>query len=275
MSTTVELKNFQTRWSEISEPKPTLEPAPIHYLAPKTTTYYRSKAFVSQVGVNPLAAAASPLFFLIEKIKSLQDAPDIDKLHDDLSHEIKAFEHLAQARNYPSYVISAASFALCLWIDETVLNTAWGEHSGWQRKKLVPNNEIPHENPFFALLNRCLQNPTLYTDLLELFYLCMSFGLQGDFRQENNGQYKLTEIRDQLFDTLCQQRDQFCRQLTIDAALVTAVTQTSLLKLLLRPILTALTLATLVGSYFILDAKLAAQFSTLAMPLTSSTATIN
>lgn len=269
-TTTLELTPLQSRWNDPGEAKTLLEPTPISYLAPQAKTYYRSKAFISNIGINPLTAASAPLFFLVEQIKSFTTCPDITQLHEDLMHEIKAFEHQAQARNYPTYVTLAAQHALSLWIDETILNTAWGKNSRWEHYKLAKTGDLPQDNPFFLLLSRCLQNPTLYIDLLELFYLCLSFGFQGDYRHHPEGLLKLAQIREQLFDTIDKQRDQVSKQLEINTTLQTTAVSAS--RCLWRPIFALLTLAGILGSYFILDAQLAASFSNMHSPVVSTTA---
>ena len=52
----------------------------IHKLAP----YYRSRAFASKVGINPLVTASSPIFFLVEKFQKAAIVPNLDALHEDL-----------------------------------------------------------------------------------------------------------------------------------------------------------------------------------------------
>ncbi len=271
MTTATESPHFQMHWSELGDATFAPSEAPMNYLAPKTQTYYRSKAFVSQVGINPLVAASSSLFFLVEKIKSLREAPDIEKLHADLLHEVRAFEHQAQMRNYRAAVIYAARYALCLWIDEVILNLPWGQASGWTDLQLVDTNETTQANPFFVLLNRCLQDPATHIDMLELLYLCLSFGLQGDYRHSDNGQWQLIEIRDHLFETICQQRDQFPKQLEINTD-TQVVPLTFPWQALARPLLAVGTLLAIIGSYMVLDAQLAASFSTAThVPVTATT----
>src|SRR5205823_5465266 len=144
----------------------------------RSETYYRSKAFVSQIGINPLVAASAPLFFLIEQIKALKQIPDINKLHENPLHEINAFENQAQSYEYRAYIIHTARYVLCLWIDQTVLQTTWGEKCGWEKIQLADLAESEQDNPFYSLLNRCIKEPAIYIDLLELFYLCLSLGFQ-------------------------------------------------------------------------------------------------
>lgn len=233
-TTTVETNpHFQFRWSDISETKFALEESTPNLPVPKTLTYYRSKAFVSQAGINPLIAASAPLFFLIEKIQALNKAPDIEKLHDDLIHEINAFEHQAGISGYRAYVVLAARYVLCSWVDQTVLASNWEEidRELWERLRLTDAHETEKESPFFLLINRCLQEPNIYIDLLELFYLCLSLGFVGNITSVESSKTKITETRDYLFETILRQREGYSKSLEI----AVAVQQSTLQRTFVRP----------------------------------------
>jgi type VI secretion system protein ImpK len=218
MNASVETKtHFQSRWSDIIEPKFVTEESAFNFLIPKTTTFYRSRAFVSQIGINPLIAASAPLFFLIETIQALDTAPDIKKLHSDLVHEINAFEHQAGMKGYRPYVVLAARYALCSWIDQIVLNTSWGDQQNklWEKLRLTDAKESEQESPFFLLINRCLQEPSIYIDLLELFYLCLSLGFMGNKIALDTNKTKIAETRDYLFEIISRQREGYSKRLEI------------------------------------------------------------
>lgn len=258
MSTTADIKYFQSRWSELVDAKPTTEDIPFNFLVPKIETYYRSKAFVSQVGINALIAASAPLFFLIEKIQALHQPPDLDKLRDDLIHEINAFEHQAQAQGYGSYMILAARYILCRWVDQTVLNKAWGENYQWRKIQLPDNHEPEQDNSFYLLINRCLQEPAVYIDLLELFYLCLSLGFQQSIHTTLEANYTRpteTAVRDCLFEVISKQRERFSKQLEIHTP-IKNIQKSLSSRFLLRPGMAILALLFLVGSYLGLNARL-------------------
>jgi type VI secretion system protein ImpK len=203
----------------IIDPVPTTgkEEAPFHFLAPKTATYYRSKAFVSQVNINPLIAASAPLFFLIETIQSLDTPPDIKKLHSDLTHELNAFVHQAIAYEYHMDIILAARYVMSLWIDQIILNTAWGKQSIWKNIKLTDTQiDADKNSPFFLLLKHCLQEPARYLCLLELFYLCLSLGfVDHGVVTESNHTNMVVHTRDYLFETIIKQREGYSKRLEV------------------------------------------------------------
>jgi len=102
-----------------------------------THSYYRSKLFTAETDLNSLIAAAAPLFSLIGFITTLPTRPDINQLHQDLCHEIKSFEHLAQQQGYRSQLILAARYCLCALIDEVIQTSPWGETSTWSIQNLL------------------------------------------------------------------------------------------------------------------------------------------
>lgn len=184
---------------------------------PKTAAYYRSKAFVSTIGVNPLIAAAAPLFFLVEKIQNLTTTPNLTQLRTDLLHEVKAFETQAQQHGYRSKMLIAARYVLCTWVDELISRTTWGRDLTWQLQTLVeqPTADIKENRSFFLVLNHCLQDPSTYVDLLELLYLCLSLGFEGEYRYLERGYILLAELRDNLYHTIQRHRGEASKQLEI------------------------------------------------------------
>lgn len=254
-TTTINNKSFQSLWNEIIDPKLPTEETSSNFLVPKVATYYRSKAFVSQVGINPLIAASAPLFFLIEKIHSLDTAPDIEKLYEDLIHEINAFEHQAAANGYRPYVILAARYVMCLWIDQTILKTSWGAHSQWQKISISDTHETEKDSPFFLLINRCLQEPDIYIDLLELFYLCLSLGFVENSISLKLNSTKITQTRDYLFEIISKKREEYSKHLEIDN-LAKETHKKFSLQAFIRPSMLIFSAILLITTYFTLNTHL-------------------
>ncbi len=254
MNTAVDIKHSPLRWNDLIELKPLLDEGAMNFPLHASETYYRSRAFVSQIGINPLIAASAPLFFLIEQIRHLKNTPDIHKLHQDFMHEVQAFEHQAQSHDYKSYIIMAARYVLCIWIDQTILNTAWGEKSGWKKIRLTDISESEEENPFYLLLNRCIKEPAIYIDLLELFYVCLSLGFEAT-RKTNSSEansFRLTETRDHLFEMIQRQKKHCPTQLEIDTT--EKIHKSSFtIKSLLKPSLFILTCLFLTGIYLVMS----------------------
>lgn len=229
----------------------------VNSLIQRVQPYYRSKAFVSQIGINSLIAAAAPVFFLIEKFQQANIVSDLETLRDDLLHEIKAFENHAQTRAYKSQTILIARYILSLWVDEMILNTAWGKNGGWKNLLLSTDNKrSASEKSFFALLEHCLQDTPTHIDLLELFYLCLSLGFEGEYKHMERSHLLLSELRDNLYHRIQHQRGEISKQLEITMQ----QEKTSSQKRSLKPILAAsssfILLVAVIGGYFFMNNQL-------------------
>lgn len=178
---------------------------------------YQSKLFNVNAVVNPLIAAAAPLLSFASRIAQLNTAPDLHQLLDDLHYEITVFENKAFRCGYLSQTILAARYLLCSLLDEQVLLTHWGKHSSWREHNclLTFQREAWGGERFFLILERASEDPTVYIDLLELGYLCLSLGYIGKYVTHK---YQLTELNtftENLYELTRQHRGEFSRRLLI------------------------------------------------------------
>jgi len=97
---------------------------------------------------------------------------------------------------------------LCTVLDEAVLNTPWGNNSGWAQQSLLSlfHKEVSGGERFFDLLKSLAQNPAKNRNLLELMYLCLALGFEGRYRIIENGKNKLISIREWLYQILQKER---------------------------------------------------------------------
>jgi len=178
---------------------------------------YQSKLFHVNHVVNPLVAAAAPLLAVATQLQELCEVPNFKILHDELVHEVRAFENNAYTRGYRAQMILAARYLLCALIDETILTQEWGKESKWQQKNLLMafQKEQLDDERCFVILNHALEDPAVYLDLLELGYLCLSLGFQGKYRHTKDGHLELVMFIDDLYYLIRRQRGEFSRQLLI------------------------------------------------------------
>ena len=59
---------------------------------------------------------------------------------------------------------------------------------------------------FFQLLAQMRQNPGLYLPVIELMYLCMSLGFQGQYRLSPRGPAELDRLREETYAVIVRQR---------------------------------------------------------------------
>ena len=184
------------------------------------SAYYRSQLFSIHNHINPLVSAAAPLISTATALKQLATPPDTLQLYRDLCHEMKAFENKAQGHQYRPHLLLAARYVLCAFIDETILSTQWGNRSEWHSQNLL--NTFQREpwggERFFVILERSCEDPSTHIDLLELMYLCLSLGFEGKYQHIDHPQHKISEIIDDLYEIIQQQRGETNRKLFLQTA---------------------------------------------------------
>jgi len=185
--------------------------------------YYRSKLFTAYSDINPIVCAAAPLLSLAIRIHDLTVAPDLAQLHQDICHEIKAYEHQAQLQKYHSHIILAGRYALCSLLDETINSATWCPQGAWAKHNLLITF---HREPwggerFFTLLERSLEDPHIHIDIIELMYICLSIGYQGKFLKSPNGTEQHLNIRDQVYQSIRHHRGEFSKNLLAQAQTTT------------------------------------------------------
>lgn len=173
-------------------------------------------AGAGSAGTNPLIAAASPLLFRASAIRNTAAQDDIYGLRSEFVSELTAFDHRARAYGEDGELLSDARYALCTFVDETVLNTPWGSQSKWQEDSLLSTffNETWGGDRFFAILDRAKQKPGLTLSLLELQFVCLMLGFQGKFHVLERGRARLDEVIDELYQIIRGQRGEIDRDLS-------------------------------------------------------------
>jgi type VI secretion system protein ImpK len=182
------------------------QPAP----APAPASYGSGVEIASflEGGPNPLVQAASPLLLLAVQLRHSMAPPDAMHLRDQTIAQIRRFENLAQAANIPQQTILAARYVLCTMLDEAVLNSPWGEHSGWAQKTLLVtfHSESYGGAKFFQILERLCSDFSKHIDLIELMYICLALGFAGRYQIEAGGRAKLADIQEDLYRRIQAQR---------------------------------------------------------------------
>ena len=167
-------------------------------------SYYRSQLYTSYHGINPLVTAAHPLLSIIDRLQLSRSFDANSSFYNNLQYELKVFESRTLNFDYDEETVFIAHFILSASINEIL-----HEREIFSTfKKLMPPN-INHENTpdlqFFEILDKIIDKPEHYLDLLELIYLCLSLGFEGKYRVEEH--QKLQEIMETLFQTIKNSRE--------------------------------------------------------------------
>ncbi|MEM1190892.1 MAG: type IVB secretion system protein IcmH/DotU [Pseudomonadota bacterium] len=166
--------------------------------------------------LNPLVNAAAPLLVLAMQIRSLTAHADVAGLHAMASGQVRRFETRAVRDGYTDDTVQIARYALCVFMDESVMGTPWGAESTWSSESLLStfHNETWGGEKFFALIERLLQRPGSQLDLLDLFYLCLALGFRGKFGLSGDGLTQLSDIQADLYRTIQSHRGEYERELS-------------------------------------------------------------
>ena len=172
--------------------------------------------FSTSSGLNPLVNAASILIAVFEKTRSSLSHPDVGGLHQRLVSEIKTFENNAKQTGVKPEIVLSARYAVCVALDEAVLNTPWGSESAWPQRTLLSvfHNETSGGEKFFLILERMKEQPAENLYILEMMYIFLSLGFEGKYRVIHRGRDMIEQMRDDLFIIIRRQRGEYERSLS-------------------------------------------------------------
>lgn len=130
---------------------------------------------------NLMLDAASPLFGLVIRLRTLDDLPNLSYVHKTVQNQVSNIRQEIQQHGYPIVHQEVYSYALCLYLDEAVMSRPWGSNSCWSHQPLLSifHDETQGGEKIFVLLERVMQAPREFQDVLEFLYYCFCLGLRG------------------------------------------------------------------------------------------------
>lgn len=169
-----------------------------------------------KAGLNPVADAAGYLFSVIGKLKQIKAYRQLSKLQKELMQEINTFQEVIKNNGYNSEYIIVCRYVICATFDDVIVNTSWGGQGQWDNYSLLAsfNQDILHHDKFFNILERAVKEPTLYIDLMEFIYICLSMGYKGQYRSTEHSQYQLEQITNSLYKHIQAYRGSFSKMLS-------------------------------------------------------------
>ncbi|MBH3474059.1 MULTISPECIES: type IVB secretion system protein IcmH/DotU, partial [Pseudomonas] len=112
---------------------------------------------------------------------TLDDLPNIAYVHKTVQNQVSNIREEIQQHGYPIVHQEVYSYALCLYLDEAVMSRPWGNNSCWSHEPLLSifHDETQGGEKIFVLLERVMQAPKEFQDVLEFLYYCFCLGLRG------------------------------------------------------------------------------------------------
>lgn len=165
---------------------------------------------------NPIVAAALSLISLASRLRQTAVYPAVDELRQRLSAEVSGFENRLLQSGISADHVRMASYALCSFLDETILNTPWGSQSNWGHQSLLISfhKEAWGGEKFFDIIGLLVKQPAQNLALIELAYLFLSLGFQGKFRILTNGVNELEKYRLELYQLIQRVKGDYERELS-------------------------------------------------------------
>jgi type VI secretion system protein ImpK len=166
---------------------------------------YEKQPDTFPISINPIVTAASGLLSECVQLRRPEvNEENLAELSARLSNAITQFQQRAEQAGVANYQIMAARYLLCALLDETITSTSWGTNSDWAQVSLLSafHNETFGGEKFFLLLTELVRNPTKHRAMLELIYLCLALGFEGQCRPLPNGTQEVSVLRVELFRQL-------------------------------------------------------------------------
>ena len=151
-----------------------------------------------------LVPSATPLLLFSSLVRDQIEPQDFETVRERALEEMHAFEEQAKPVGVSVEDVLAARHVLCALIDEAVLSTPWGAQSMWREQS--PLVTFHHDSSggaqFFQIVDYAMSEPRRHIALLELLYVCLALGFEGQFRFDERGPAILEERRRSLYLTI-------------------------------------------------------------------------
>lgn len=166
---------------------------------------------------NALVSCALPLLSVVNQLRNSASHADVMGLRNSIVNEIKTFDVKGRQSGCPADQVQTARYALCSLLDEVVLNTPWGGNSIWSTQGMLItfHKESWGGEKFFQVLNNIVSQPGTYLNLLELLYYCLSLGFEGKYKIQDQGQNKLYDIKENLYQVIQRQKGDYDHNLSL------------------------------------------------------------
>jgi type VI secretion system protein ImpK len=153
---------------------------------------------------NTLIDAATPLFGLALRVRSLSYCDNIEQIYNQTTEEIKAIDIELSEKGYEHAILMAYRYILCAFLDEAVLGTSWGSSSVWAEHSMLSrfHNETWGGEKVYTILQRLEGEPQRYDQLLHFIYHCLILGFEGKYRVMDNGSIEREKVISRLHQLL-------------------------------------------------------------------------
>ena len=122
-----------------------------------------------------------------------QKQPPFEKVKADVQRLLSQSEECLQKDLVSREDYDQARFAICAWVDESLLASAWQEKANWTREQLqrLYYQTTDAGEEFFDRLNRLGPQQS---EVREVYYLCLAMGFAGRYHHHGD-EYLLEQLK--------------------------------------------------------------------------------
>lgn len=161
-------------------------------------------------------ALSAGILSLASRLRNTVSYFAVDELKQKLAKEISEFERQALASGIQQEKVRMAGYALCTFLDEIIQNTPWGSQSNWGHQSLLIlfHKEAFGGERFFQIIENIVKQPAQNLQLIEFYYVLLSFGFEGKYRLIANGMNHLEKQRLELYQLIQRINGDFVPELS-------------------------------------------------------------
>ncbi|WP_347988889.1 type IVB secretion system protein IcmH/DotU [Methylomonas sp. AM2-LC] len=149
-------------------------------------------------------ALSAGILSLAARLRVTASYDAVNELKQKLAKEVSEFERQSLAKGIQQEKVRMASYALCTFLDEVIQNTPWGAQSNWGHQSLLIlfHKEAFGGERFFQIIDNVVKQPAQNLQIIEFFYVLLSFGFEGKYRLIANGMNSLEKQRQELYQLI-------------------------------------------------------------------------
>lgn len=154
-------------------------------------------ALTQEQTVSPVVAAYGDVLLFGSVVRTASDCGDSATFRERALSLIREADLAAERAGVAKDDVAAARFAAAAYVDEMVLNSNWHGKEEWSSQPLQYELFGTHEAgvDFFRRLEAMRKAGASNQDLLELYYLCLALGYEGQYTLSGR-EKRQTLIRD-------------------------------------------------------------------------------
>jgi len=149
---------------------------------------------------NPFLVYTRGLFRETYVVMNLKENSDIESVNKSLRQEMDNFSENLSNYGGDSRYLKLARYMMCTFCDELIANSSWASSRDWAGVGLLNHyhKESYGGDKFFQILDKFMDNPSEHVNLLELAFVCLSFGFGGRYKEQNKTE-ELNILKENLY----------------------------------------------------------------------------